>query len=251
MHTRPVKVDRSYSYPIRIASCVAGTATNTPIYLEYGGTSSNINLRSQTTSRVSGMIIQRDQIGKENISLQLTEVVGMNEMPAAAMAAMACAPDGRAWVFGGAEISREKNTVDWKPMAGFTAFQVRLRSTGVTSATAPPSVLEATSTALQPRGLSPPARHGHALLYVGPEDAGALGEMPNGALLLFGGTNSSRIDLRGAISTSSTMLFSDLWVFDVQRGTWKLLGEVGGQAPPPMLWPAAAVHKGQVGGAGT
>jgi hypothetical protein len=202
----------------------------TPLYVGYGGLpgESKGTEFQPPTSEVTVMQLTKD--GKP-WSLQVVAGTGL---PGRAAAAMACGPDGVAYIFGGVEDKGNGKVSKYLPTN--TLYKVKIAGSGQSYSLA--------AEQLKPTGVSPPARSQHILLYLPPGEFSWAGE--KGSLFLHGGsnTNESEITTEGITEegfSSWFKVFNDAWLYDIASNRWSKLPARGAQ--PGLTWHAATINQ--------
>jgi hypothetical protein len=132
-----------------------------PTYLEYGGMSSYVPDQGAAYNALSAMTLA---LASPNASLAISPASGAAALPRRAMSALACAPDGRAFMFGGLTPAAGSDAFAVTPLGGL--WSVQLSGGG--------GRFSASVAELDARG-GPGPRHGHAMVYLPPALASRLG----------------------------------------------------------------------------
>lgn len=215
-------------------SCMRDVPAGRHVYLGYGGTDTT-KLRSLSALTV----LQTEAGGGMNATLgmQLARSQGgASGLPARVMSALACLPGGRAFMFGGLQVSQAPSGARKSvPMGGL--YELSL------SGSAGSGYDAAVQQHAAPGG--PTARHGHAAAFVP-----SLPGMEGGAVFVYGGSSAPELDLvQLDFFTNATRVSADIladgWLFDLGAKRWRRLQAVG-QQPPPMYWHQMAVYEQQV-----
>jgi hypothetical protein len=188
---------------------------------------------------------------------QLVRVAGDLQVPRLVDAAMACGLSRTTYIFGGVANRGSGESSQYVPTASLV--KVALLGDGRNG-------YQAQAVALRPRGKGPSARSGHVLLYLAPPQVQHLG-MPEGALLLHGGTNSADVEfgpgswrpyqytgtsVSDRVRNSSQAgqqkplhAYDDTWLFDLARNRWEQLP--GSRTPIPLVWHSGTVRATDAG----
>jgi hypothetical protein len=206
-----------------------------PLFVGYGGLPGE-SKGTESQPPTSHVTVMQLTVDGKPWSLQ---VVAGKGLPGRAAAAMACGPDGVAYIFGGlqdignGQVSKYFST-QYVPTN--TLYRVHLSSSG--------KGYSLTAEQLKPTGVSPPARSQHILLYLPPGEFSWAGE--KGSLLLHGGSNTKATEyttegITGPGLSSWFKVFNDAWLYDIASNRWSKLPARG--AHPGLTWHAAAINQ--------
>jgi hypothetical protein len=180
----PIAPGASYASPRYVAACVTRLPGGGPdVYLEYGGADGWGVEKLKVLSDVSAMVVPQSwpPPGAGAAPPRIAPLGNGGALPARVQAAMACGPDGKAWVFGGlADVGGTAKT-QWRPTADLSRVSV---SGG-------PGGLSLAAAALGAAAGGPPPRYGAAMAFLLPEVVGNR----EGSLLLIGGINGTDPEL--------------------------------------------------------
>ncbi|KIZ04406.1 hypothetical protein MNEG_3553 [Monoraphidium neglectum] len=229
------KPPKGYSYPQYVAACVTRPAGGAQVYIEYGGAIGWGVPKRTVLNNVAAMPVPF----KAGATASISPVGGAAGLPRRAHAAMACAPDGRAWVFGGLEDVGNKEATKWAPTNDLSAFALK-GGAGAFSLTASSSKQPAKPTAFAVAASAAPVwpgvRYGAGMVFLPPSVAGTKA----GALVLFGGSSGNDPELLDINNMTKSPLLGDTWLYDVAAASWWPL-RTAGAPPPAMMWHAMAV----------
>lgn len=185
----------------------------------------------------------------------LLEASGGKAVPARTQSALACAPDGRIFLFGGLfPASRVAGAggvteTNWQPTNSLYTFKLG-GSVSRPSVTQQGEVTKGSSSHPLPA-----ARSGHAMAYLAPGVVSGLG-MRAGALVMYGGSNMTATNMeRFADTSNETELAAKLagtswdtstWLYDLGAGQWVRL-DTEGPAPPGLMYASMEAYGEQVG----
>ena len=185
----------------------------------------------------------------------LLRVSGSDTVPARTQAALACAPDGRVFLFGGLLPAlqgggQEGGAADtqWQPSNALHTFKLGGR-------VAQPSLTQLSEVTGGSAGAPlPPARSGHAMVFLPPGVVSGLG-MSDGALLVYGGSNITTTNLEAfaatdndtetALKLSGTSWDRSTWLWDLGASKWVALATEGA-APPGLMYHSMEAYGEQV-----
>lgn len=179
---------------------------------------------------------------------------GGNAVPARTQAALACAPDGRVFLFGGLNPTSQSGATagqpetQWQPTNSLHSFKLGGR-VSQPSVTQQGEVTKGSSS-----NPLPPPRSGHTMAYLPPSVVAGLG-MRAGALVMFGGSNITATDLETltgnanetdtAQQLAGTSWDTSTWLFDLDAQLWLRL-DTEGAAPPGLMYASMEAHGEQV-----
>jgi hypothetical protein len=236
LQSLPIKLPQGYPFASSRTACVLNNPGEASVYVEYGGQPQKTKGTEKQTP-VSSMYAMRmaAPAGAAAGGWQVVKVNGESALPKLAAAAMACGQDNTAYIFGGLEDRGSANVSTFVPTTSLV--KVKVNAGGVDS-------FDLTATALRPSGRGPAARSNHVLVYLAPPLARRLGAA-QGALLLHGGSNlnDTRFDETqkgGAPWQKGFQMYSDTWLFDLGRNSWRQL--TGATTPVPLMWHSGSVY---------
>ncbi|KAI8472522.1 MAG: hypothetical protein J3K34DRAFT_519707 [Monoraphidium minutum] len=237
-----VAISKGYKSPQYVAACVTrpkGGAGD--VYLEYGGATEWGQEKRDVLNDVMVMAVPSAPGDKASIGPAAPAGAAL---PRRAQAAMACAPDGRAWVFGGLEDVGGAAATVWAPTADLSSLALSGGAGALTMTTATEAAPKKPA-----RGAAaaawPAPRYGADMVFLPPGVAGKA----EGSLLLFGGSNGTDPELLSSYidGLNSTILLGDTWLYDLAEGTWERVEAApGATEPPPMMWHAMATDASSV-----
>jgi hypothetical protein len=205
------------------------------VYIEYGGAIGWGIPKRTVLNDVSAMPVP----SKASAAASFGPVAGTASLPRRAQAAMACAPDGRAWVFGGLEDVGNKDATKWAPTADLSAIALKGGAGALSlaaSSSKPPAKPAAGADEAPDAQAWPGVRFGAGMVFLPP----AVTKTKAGSLLLFGGSSGNDPELFNVNNMTKSPLLGDTWLYDVAAVSWAPL-RTAGAPPPAMMWHAMAV----------
>ena len=232
MNIKNVTFSRNYGFSTHMATCLMAPTSkgNAPLYVEYGGFPNDKKGKPKQLPTAAVSIMQLTMDGKP-WSMQ---VLGGKGLPARGAAAMACGPDGVAYIFGGLEDKGGPRASKYAPTN--TLYKVQISGLGTGHS------LRAEE--LKPAGAGPAPRSQHVMLYLSPADFRWVGK--KGAVLIHGGSNmtdNAYVEERINEPGFSTWfkVYDDAWLYDIGTNRWERLSAKGAQ--PGLAWHAATINR--------
>eukprot|EP00878_Enallax_costatus_P007844 GHUV01008209.1.p1 GENE.GHUV01008209.1~~GHUV01008209.1.p1 ORF type:complete len:884 (+),score=200.25 GHUV01008209.1:802-3453(+) len=253
-----------YQHPVGIASCTT-YLNGTAVYLQTGGWYHNDD--DSTQQAQPGVIAV--PINLSQPVQPMLKVTGSSEPKGTAYSSLACSAQGEIYMYGGLVIDRYKATPinhdeEGKPDSSHAepvwASSGNLQAMRLSGSTVAPTLSKSwklVPSASQNRTDSstsiPSPRSGHTLTYLPQETVASMG-LSSGALLLFGGSNSSNPSLISTLAdmTAAAEALADVdfdrsaWLFDLKAHKWSKLQAQGLNTPPGLMHHSAAVVGTQV-----
>jgi hypothetical protein len=227
----------------------------TPVYVEAGG--SRFIARNGTGQDEINPGLFTMDLAVSSQQHTMLAASGGNAVPARSQAALACTPDGRAFLFGGLSATTRSSDVEglpdtqWQPTNSLHLFKLS------GSVSQPSLIVHGHATNGSAGHPLPAPRSGHAMAYLPPGVVSGLG-MRAGALVMYGGSNITAtglfelLDEPAINNTEITRKLSGIsWdtstcLYDLGKDQWVQLATAG-SAPPGLMYASMEAHGEQVG----
>jgi hypothetical protein len=211
-----VIVPEAYPYPAGMASCLTNFNDH-QLYLEHAGRFFEVDSGADVAhAKFFSVVLQPGR--KAHKMVVASGGVGM---PATTLPAMACSPTGQIYVFGGLvpHIDNESDDAKFPSITWAATKQLYVIHMGGNSSA--PELSKPKRLASSDAGMALPGpRSGHCMVYLPPSMQPKL-NTPEGALLLFGGSNVNASDVLEVLRAASraelnvSQWVTSTWLYDI------------------------------------